>query len=305
MNYIRRRIRGLATHIQRVTDVAFDKKSAGRDVEVLPGDVFIVSYPKSGNTWTRFLLGNLIYQDEPITFANVEDRLPSLYLYSNRKLRKLPRILKSHDCFDPRYKTVIYIVRDPRDVLVSAYHYAVKLRILPANQPIEDFIPGLLDGTFRSGFLVDPRWGSWHDNVASWLAMRHNRKFLLLRYEDMLENPERELAKVSEFLEIPATPARLGRAVQLSSAENMRKLEKAQSSQWTLTKNTRTDIAFVREARSGNWESELPVKVVQQIEAAWGPLMRTLGYALTTLDSEESGRASLGSSSEPTILAPG
>ncbi|MFZ3187228.1 MAG: hypothetical protein WA180_02085, partial [Candidatus Sulfotelmatobacter sp.] len=67
MNYIRRRIRGLATHIQRVTDVAFDKKSAGRDVEVLPGDVFIVSYPKSGNTWTRFLLGNLIYQDEPIT----------------------------------------------------------------------------------------------------------------------------------------------------------------------------------------------------------------------------------------------
>jgi len=43
---------------------------------VFPDDLFVVSYPRSGNTWTRFLLGNLIYQDEPITFANVERRLP-------------------------------------------------------------------------------------------------------------------------------------------------------------------------------------------------------------------------------------
>ncbi len=286
MNYVKRRIKGLVTHIRRVTEVALDKKSAGRDVEVLPGDIFIVSYPKSGNTWTRFLLGNLIYENEPITFANVEDRVPSLYLYSSRKLRKLPRILKSHDCFDPRYKTVIYIVRDPRDVLVSAYHYARKLKILPADQPIEDFLPGLLDGTFRSGVLVDPRWGSWHDNVASWLAMRHNRKFLLLRYEDMLEDPERELAKVAEFLKIPSTPARLARAVKLSSAEHMRELEKTQSSAWTLTKDTRSDIAFVRKARSGTWQSELSPAAVEKIEAAWGPLMRTLGYKLATDDEK-------------------
>lgn len=284
MNYVKRRIQGLITHIRRVTEVALDKKSAGRDVEVLPGDIFIVSYPKSGNTWTRFLLGNLIYENEPITFANVEDRVPSLYLYSSRKLKKLPRILKSHDCFDPRYKTVIYIVRDPRDVLVSAYHYAHKLKILPEGQPVEEFLPGLLDGTFRSGVrgLVDPRWGSWHDNVASWLAMRHNRKFLLLRYEDMLEDPERELVKIAEFLGIPSTPERLARAVKLSSAEHMRELEKKQSSLWTLTKDTRSDIAFVRKARSGTWESELSPAAVEKIEAAWGPLMRTLGYKLAS-----------------------
>jgi hypothetical protein len=287
MNYVKGKMRALVTHIRRITEVALDRKPAGRDVDVQPGDVFVVSYPKSGNTWIRFLLGNLIYQDEPVTFANVEERLPSLYLYSNRKLRKLPRILKSHDCFDPRYKTVIYIVRDPRDVLVSAYHYAIKLKILPENHPIEDFVPGLLDGSFRSGVLVDPRWGSWYDNVASWLAMRHNRKFLLLRYEDMLEDPERELLKVAEFLEIPSTPARLVRAVKLSSAERMQELEKTQSSSWTLTRNTRLDIAFVRKARSGTWESELPAALIQKIEDAWGPLMHTLGYRLTTTDGEK------------------
>ena len=288
MNYVRRRIRGLLTQIRRVAEVAFDKKSAGRDVDVMPGDVFIVSYPKSGNTWTRFLLGNLIYTDEPTTFANVEDRLPSLYLYSNRKLRKLPRILKSHDCFDPRYKRVIYIVRDPRDVLVSAYHFAIKRRVLPGNQPIEDFIPGLLNGTFRSGLLVDPRWGSWYDNVASWLAMRRNRKFLLLRYEDMLEDAERELTKVAEFLEIPLNPARLARAVKLSSAEHMRELEKRRSRQCGRLPRTLTPTSpFVRKARSGTWESELPPAVVKKIEAEWGPLMRSLGYKLSTVDGEK------------------
>ncbi len=286
MNIVVRRIRGLINHLGKVTDTALDRQAAGRQVTVLAGDVFIVSYPKSGNTWTRFLLGNLIYQDEPVTFANVERLLPSLYVHSDRKLRKLPRILKSHDCFDPRYRTVVYIVRDPRDVLVSAYHYAVKLGILPENWGIEKFVPSLLDGSFDSGVLVNPRWGSWHDNVASWLAMKDNRKFLLLRYEDMLEDPERELVKVADFLNLPATPERLARAVRLSSADVMRGLEKKQAAEWSLTKNTRPDMAFVRKARAGGWRSELPPQSVAEIEKAWGPLMRTLGYELSTTPAE-------------------
>ncbi len=280
MNIIVRRVRGLINHMGKIVDVALDRHPAGRSVTVLPGDVFIVSYPKSGNTWTRFLVGNLVYQDEPVTFANVESRLPSLYVHSDRKLRKLPRILKSHDCFDPRYKTVIYIVRDPRDVLVSAYHYAIKLGIVPDNWLIEKFVPALLDGSFDSGLLVNPRWGSWYDNVASWLAMKDNRNFLLLRYEDMLDHPERELAKVADFLSLESTPERLARAVRLSSADHMRELERVQAAEWSLTKNTRPDMAFVRTARAGTWRSELPPQAVTDIETAWGPLMRTLGYEL-------------------------
>jgi hypothetical protein len=286
MNIIVRRVRGLINHMGKIADVAFDRHPAGRNVTVLPGDVFIVSYPKSGNTWTRFLVGNLIYQDEPVTFANVESRLPSLYVHSDRKLRKLPRILKSHDCFDPRYKTVIYIVRDPRDVLVSAYHYAIKLGVVPDNWQIEKFVPALLDGSFDSGLLVNPRWGSWYDNVASWLAMKDNRNFLLLRYEDMLDDPERELVKVADFLSLESTRERLARAVRLSSADHMRELEKAQAAEWSLTKNTRPDLAFVRKARAGTWRSELPPQAVADIETAWGSLMRTLGYELATAPSK-------------------
>ena len=277
--------RAWVEHFKKVRDVALARNPAGRQMTVRPDDLFIVSYPRSGNTWTRFLIGNLIYQDEPVTFANVENRIPSIYMFSDRKLRRLPRVLKSHDCFDPRYRNVIYIVRDPRDVTVSAYHYSIKVRILPDSCPIEEFVPLFMSGNFGSGLLADPRWGNWYDNVASWLAMRHNRRFLLLRYEDILEDPSCELAKVAGFLNIATTPERLSRAVELSSAERMRELEGSQATEWQLTKGTRQDKKFVRTAKAGGWRDELPAKSAAEIEVGWGSLMRTLGYELATASS--------------------
>src|SRR5256886_17276683 len=91
-----------------VWKVLTGSQPAGRNLTVFDDDVFIVSYPRSGNTWTRFLIGNLVYHDDPVTFANVEARIPEIYLFPDRILRSLsrPRILKSHECFDPRYKQI-------------------------------------------------------------------------------------------------------------------------------------------------------------------------------------------------------
>jgi hypothetical protein len=286
MNNIQR-IRQAIAHLKTTRDFLLHRKPAGRQMTVLPDDLFIVSYPKSGNTWTRFLLGNLIYQDEPVTFRNVESRIPSIYIFSDRQLLRLPRVFKSHDCFDPRYRKIIYIVRDPRDVAVSAYHYSIKVKLLPDSCPMEEFVPLFMSGTFGSGLLADPRWGSWYDNVSSWLAMRHNRKFLLLRYEDMLEDAARELHKVAEFLGIDATIDRIARAVELSSADKMRELEKSQSKDWQLTKETRQDKPFVRKARAGGWKAEMPAAAAEQIESNWGDLMQTLGYELSSRNAPQ------------------
>src|SRR5438270_13523251 len=96
-------IRRAFRHLSRVSDVMFRKTLLEREITVFPDDVFLTSYPRSGNTWTRFLIGNLIYQDEPVTFANIESRLPEIYFNSDHYLRSLPRprILKSHDSFQP------------------------------------------------------------------------------------------------------------------------------------------------------------------------------------------------------------
>ena len=125
-------IRRLRTRIRdyfvEVAAVALRRATAEHKVQVFDDDIFLVSYPRSGNTWARFLIGNVMSPDEPVTFANLEFRVPSIYTFPNRVLRRLPRILKSHDVYDPRYPRVIYIVRDPRDVAVSFYHYNLKVR---------------------------------------------------------------------------------------------------------------------------------------------------------------------------------
>jgi len=258
---------------------------AGRGVTVFPDDVFLVSYPRSGNTWTRFLVGNLIYQDNPVTFANIEERIPEIYFNPDRKLRALPRprILKSHECFQPHYRRVIYIVRDPRDVAVSYYHHNLKAGNIPDGYPMDDFIPRFVAAEF------DTKLGSWYDSVLSWLRLRQGREgFLLLRYEAMKKDPVAELRRTAEVLErcnfarIDTRQEKLERAVELSSPQRMRELEKTQAKDWALTKQTRQDKPFVRTATSGGWKASLSGKSVALLEAQWGALMTELGYELSS-----------------------
>lgn len=266
-------------YVAGVRDAIFLKADAGRSVTVFPDDTYLVSYPKSGNTWVRFLIANLTNQRSPTTFKNVDQRLPEIYNYSDRQLRSFPRprLLKSHEAFDFRYPKVIYIVRDPRDVAVSKYHWIRKWRGIPDGYPIEDFVRRWILAEFDR-YL---RAGSWADNVLSWLAMRAGReKFILVRYEDLLENAHDQLHRVAVFLGIDPSQQVLSRAIDLSSADRMRAIEKAESSQWRDTRPTRQDIPFVRKATSGGWKKACPEDAVRSIETAWWPLMKLLGYDL-------------------------
>ena len=256
----------------------FNLHTPNRTFLIQPDDVFLVSFPKSGNTWTRFLMANLIYPGQSATFANIHRLIPDPSGTSKRDFERIPkpRIIKSHESFDPRYKRVIYIVRDPRDVVVSQYHYHRKLRKIADDSPIETFVTRFLAGE------TCPH-GSWGQNVASWLVTSEGApNFVLLRYEDMIANTARELAKIVAFLGISASREQIGLAVERSSASQMRKLEKTQTDDCGLTKGSRKDLSFVRSASSGGWRTELPVPMCAKLEAAWGRLMRHLGYELST-----------------------
>lgn len=249
----------------------------GRNLVVFPDDVFIVSYPKSGNTWTRFLIANLVHPEEPANFANINRIIPDPEALSKRELGRLPRprYIKRHQYFDPRYQKIVYVVRDPRDVALSQYHFHRKRRLIDDDYPKEKFVTLFVAGETSV-------YGSWGENVASWVATRHGRPgFLLLRYEDMMENAMREMAEVASFLGIAVTPERLARVVELSSADEMRKLEAAQAHMWSSTKDTRQDVPFVRAAKSGGWRAELPESAIAELETAWAPLMQWLSYELS------------------------
>jgi hypothetical protein len=128
-------------------------------------------------------------------------------------------------------------------------------------------------------------WGTWGEHVGSWIFSRgKNPNFLLVRYEDLKRDPPASLARIAEFMGIAASPERLERALEASSADRMRELEKSQSEQWVATKGKRDDIPFVRGAKAGSWKTALPRSSVIEIESAWGDLMIALGYELSEVE---------------------
>lgn len=266
------------------------KDVAGRNFFVRPDDTFLVSYPKSGSTWARFLVAALANPNETVSFANIDRLLPSISSRSKRDLgnRSGPRLIKSHEYFDARYQNVIYLVRDPRDVVLSQYRFFLKRGAIADGYALDRFVKRFVAGDLNS-------YGSWGENVATWLVTQNgSKRFLLLRYEEMLRETERELMKVAEFLGLSVSPEHLARCVEQGSADRMRELEKKQGAQWVTTKGDRTDIPFVGTAKAGGWKSGLLDKHVAQIEGAWGPLMRHLGYEVS---SESARKASAGAGS--------
>jgi hypothetical protein len=266
-------IRRLVTGSKKL--LGFDRP--GRNLAVYPDDVFLVSYPKSGNTWTRFLVANLVYPDKHPDFSNINRLLPDPQAMTKRELEHLarPRILKSHEYFDHRYKNVIYIIRDPRDVVLSEYHFDIKRRAIAEDYPLPQFVSRFVQGT------VSHRHGTWGENAASWFYTRgRDPRFLLVKYEALQTQAMEEMQKIADFLGIAASPQQLAFAIEQSSADRMRELEKAQGHLWSSTRETRQDKPFVRAAKAGGWHRELPKSSVAEIESAWGRMMRDLGYEL-------------------------
>jgi hypothetical protein len=236
-------------------------------------DVWIVSYPKSGNTWTRFLIGNLVAGGKVVDWSNIERIVPDIYLNRDPHLKALPRprYLKSHEGYRPDYRRVVLIVRDPRDVAVSYYHFVRKAKLL-VDASMDEFMTKFMGGQ------IDP-YGNWGENVGSWLgARRDSENFIVVRYEDLLENTEAELVRIADMLGITTDERLLRHAVENSQADRMRALEQTQRSEHKFLKSSRADIPFVRAAKSGQWRSELPPDAVRQIERAWGSLMGELNY---------------------------
>jgi hypothetical protein len=248
---------------------------ARREVTVFPDDLFVVSYPKSGNTWVRFLVANLMYPDSPATFSNIGTLVPDIYKNKDEDLKALrhPRVLKSHEYFDPRYPRVVCVVRDPRDVAVSYYHHLIKKRVLREDVLMEQYIPRFISGAFDN-------FKPWNENVESWLRARAEGKdILLVRYEDLRSDTAERLKQIGAFAKCPTSAVQIAQAIERSSFNTMRDLERRQGAQWVTSARSRTDIAFVRSGSVGGWRNAPGAESMAAIEGRWGATMRRLGYA--------------------------
>jgi hypothetical protein len=195
-------------------------------------DAFLASYPKSGRTWFRFILSNYFDRAEKLG-ANINlhtmfSVLPNYALDDGRGMgafrfeRKrpgLPLVLVSHFPYR-RFlfgaKPIIFMVRDPRDLMVSAYFHATRHK-------------HRFEGDITQ-FLADPEQGvaDLVRYLNSWTKGLQRHPHLILSYEDLQADTEEQTAQALRFLRCKIDTVALREAIHASRFEAMRDMEKAE-----------------------------------------------------------------------------
>jgi hypothetical protein len=238
-------------------------------------DVFLVSYPKSGNTWLRFLIANAIkvhHQiDKEVNFFSIVDMIPEIRLNGEMKQggpfgrTDIPRIIKSHSPYNPYYYRVIWLVRDPRDVMVSYYYYLRWLKRISEDTDISEFIRQEKYGI-----------NNWIKHTESWYfytGIAGGQIVKMFRYEDFIKDTYSQLAMLMELLGINISDQSLKQAIELSSKERMKDLEKRQFPNHT----TSAGMSFVRRgtASGGQELSDTDSKFIENLTQ---DIAQMLGY---------------------------
>ena len=247
----------------------FRKKRPFGPFQIFEDDIFVASYPKSGNTWLRFILARLMAPSEStISFRNIDDYVPDLYRCRHfiDSVQKRPRFIKIHEPHIEDYGKAVYIYRDGRDAMISFYHYFKQSK--------------KFDGTFTD-FLkaVDNFWcGSWMDHVTSALNYSENNpgKMFFLKYEDLLINPGPRVEQLAEFCQLPYTSSKVEEAIQLTSFSELKKIE----SQFGPEELDQNNVEFFRAGKQKQWKEVFSSEQRTLFERKAGYLLQQLGYEI-------------------------
>ncbi len=258
--------------IKTISSFLYSTKK-NENIKIFNDDVFLVSYPKSGNTWVRHLIGNYLSKGE-MDFVNGATLMPDIH-FNPQDIANIgfrPRFIKSHFPYRPEYKKVIYIVRDGRDACVSYFYFLKKMQQIELEVTFSDYFENYFN-TGKSAF------GKWNDHVFSWL---HEKKsnVLLVKYEDLLSDTYREMQRMLTFAGLEIDSDRIKVAIEKSSFKEMQNDEKKNADYLSSMghKTGHVDYGIVREGKSGVWEKEFSEEEINKFWELNGDAMNFLGY---------------------------
>jgi hypothetical protein len=234
-------------------------------------DVFFGSYPRSGSTWSRFTIFEILTGQEA-TFETVRAAFRGLGSHSKAP-PLLPgggRFLSTHEMYRSEYKKAMYLVRDGRDVLLSEHAYLKALGRFHGE--LDEFVSAFLHGK-ANGF------GSWQRHVSSWLdspLASSTSNLLLVRFEDLRRDPEQEFRRIADFLGVRLESERLRMAIANNSLERMRAKED-RSPQGASVRGR-----FVRSGSVQKWRTELSPNQLRMIDEFAGNTLLRLHYPVPT-----------------------
>ena len=276
--------------------------------------IWLASYPKSGNTLLRSILSSYFYSEDGIfNFKNLEkisqfpqtSHLMSIGVDVNNekevfknfinaqnlinKERQKVKFFKTHSSLCKMYDSnftdlkntlgSIYIVRDPRNVVTSlAHHYG-----LSVDQATNVMIDKdrLMDKTAKNCRVF---LGSWGFNYNSWKNLQNQKKYLLVKYEDLLKKKKTVLLKIFKYLDSLGLKSsldmiKLNKVIKTTEFESMKKKEENETFyEAVIDTNTGKRKNFFNLGPQNNWRKLLDKKNVDKIEISFEKEMLELGY---------------------------
>ncbi len=195
-------------------------------------DCVVVSFGKSGRTWLRVMLSRVyqlkhgLSQRYLLGFDNLHYKNPAIqkiFFTHDNYIRDYTQHRNSKvDFYD---KKVILLVRDPRDVVVSQF-FQWKFRMKLNKKSLNDYPEVEEVSMFEFAMQPDAGLPKIIRFMNSWAQeIPHIKDFLVVRYEDMRSDPEKELKKVLDFIGTPASDGQIKEAVAFASYDNMKQLE--------------------------------------------------------------------------------
>jgi len=261
-------------------------------------DILLVTYPKSGSTWTSYLLHQIRSLGDT-EFSDIKDEViditPGHWDPAENPFalpqRFSPRTYKTHGSYAlcPQGGKFIYVARSPQDSFLSLYYFIHDLFGIDQLVPIEDFYREYYVERFGSSHDIGNVW----DHFLSWHPHRKSENLLWLHYEDLLEDLPRCLRVIAAFMGVKLDGASLQLIEERSKMDVMRKLSgKLNPSQAnrvgkvTLAFDSRmsryaSNMKFgkMRKGVSGDGRRSLPPEISSQLDVDWGKrITPLLGY---------------------------
>ena len=277
--------------------------------------IWLASYPKSGNTWVRSMVSSLLYsndgnfnfelmlkvsqfpekkyfKDFVNDFGNFNEIKESWILAQDKiNLDNQIKILKTHQgkytvdrnsfTNDQNTLATIYIVRDPRTLITSiSNHYTLSI------DRACDFLttPQIIGNTKRwedKETGMQCLLGKWGDHYRSWTRNKNN--LLLIKYEDLIQNPENEFKKIiyflQKYLDIKTDDIKNKKILETTSFENLKKMEqKGLFKENVLNKKDDSKVNFFHLGPANNWKNNINENAKNKIEKNFYDEMRELKY---------------------------
>ena len=257
-----------------------DRYQLSRTLQTRPGDICYVSYPRSGSTWLSYILFLIVEQGkiptDKILRGDSIHWVTSSWPYprSRDELDALPspRIFKNHMPYhmalgeNPANNPCqyIYIVRNPKDVVVSYYHFESGQAWTGGySGPWEHWFKMFLEGKLQRG--------DWFNHVLSWWEHRNADNILFLKYEDLRKAFDVELRKIANFLGYPLSPELAQQIADQTAFKNMK------HNKFSNMNEAFDPESFFRKGVIGSWKDQFTVAQNEQFDALYAERMKDSG----------------------------